>query len=155
MMTQFILNTFKFKYLLYTEDDFVPCQGMLENLFKLLEDIEYYHSNQNREKPDFENGFCSLKIATGLGGFILTPQSAEMYLKHVKDNIQLEPIDILINFVVYGRESGSSFDTCVKRGLSSYVIRKSQLKHIGGISNWSERNDEKKFGNRIIGCFSG
>ncbi|EFC50476.1 hypothetical protein NAEGRDRAFT_77797 [Naegleria gruberi] len=151
-LTDFILRNFKFKYLMYTEDDFVPCNNLLKTTFETLNDIEWFYSEENADRQEFDKGFCSLKLATGLGGLILSPVSAEIFLKHIKDNIQLEPIDILVIFVLYSREMTSSYDTCVRRGLSSYVYRKSQLEHIGGISNWVERNNHSKFGNRLYSC---
>ena len=146
LMTKFVLNTFKFKYLMYSEDDFVPCPAMLDGLFKSLVLVEDYHSTTGGE----EKGFCSLKLTVGLGGSILTKPVAEMFLKYSKDNIDLNPVDVLIDFILYW--SGENYETCVTRGLTSYISQFSNLTHIGGISNWEERNDKKQFGERDFHC---
>ena len=147
LMTKFVLNTFKFKYLMYSEDDFVPCPSMLENLFKTLSSIENYHQSS---AVDRERGFCSLKLTIGLGGSILTPSVAEMFLNYAKDNIDLNPVDILIDFILYFR--GDGYKTCITEGLTSYISHLSNLTHIGEVSNWKERNDKTVFGDRNFHC---
>jgi len=146
-MTNYVLKTFKFKYLLFSEDDFVPCPGMFTKIFTTLSAIEEYHANPNIDR---EKGFCSLKLTLGLGGTILSRQAAELFLDHSKNNIDLNPVDVLIDFTLYYR--GEGYKTCITENLTSYVLSTGHLIHIGGVSNWKERNNKKLFKDRNFDC---
>ena len=153
LLTRFALETFRFKYLMYGEDDFVPCPNFMKRLFDALQRVERHHS----EKPaPGENGFCSMKVTTGFGGFVLTEHTTRLFMEMMNRNIDFKPVDTVINYatVLYIAEKQPKYRTCIGEGLTSYIWQQSGLEHIGHVSNWEERNDKKKFGSRAVSCHS-
>jgi len=149
-LSDFIHKTFQYKYLIYSEDDFVPCPVAISSIFETMDNIESYHANHT-QFPEWEKGFCSLKLTVGLGGFLLSREVVPNFIDFSVNNIDVAPIDILILFVVY-HDRSLGYPICTHLGLTSYVTRTSFFRHIGSISNWRERNDKVVFGARDYGC---
>ena len=89
-----------------------------------------YHEEKKRFEK--EVGFCAFRLTTGLGGTIINPQIIPTFLNFTINNIDIAPIDNILDRVMYSTENGS----CINQGFTSYAAKKHSLKHIGVVSNW-------------------
>jgi hypothetical protein len=137
-MTRHILHNYQFDHFMFMEDDFITCDDMVKETLRVMDELIHR-----------DPSYCALRIAYGMNGIILPRKNLEDFTYFVECNIDMLPIDVLINWYQHHPEElmGPNdqplpFLSCKQANKRSYFYKHILQEHIGLISSFSERNKE-------------
>eukprot|EP01080_Neovahlkampfia_damariscottae_P011945 gene11945-5346_t len=129
-MIDYILKNYSFKYLLFMEDDFIVCRGLLEAL--LINSKNLKHKDPK---------FCGIRLSYGMSGILLKRKDLMEYRIWAQSIINIMPIDnALQSFWFSMSNKDKNLVSCKKQNRKVYTYEKVMLEHIGDVSTFTERN---------------
>ena len=113
--------------LLLMEDDFVPCEGMIDMVARVVPRV-----------ASADAQWLALRISYGMNGIVLPAGEDDVgaFSRYLYAKLARLPPDMLWGEWVAGQQS---------RGRTEYIYKFNLLDHVGDVSSFTERADRKPF----------